>query len=97
MLLAMLLCSAAASAQELRDRNYRLIGRIERDGTVRNEQYMMIGRFRPDGTIVDRTYMMVGKIGTDGVVRDRNYMMIGQGKAVPQCCHYQDDAWQHLF
>ena len=79
------LCSTPlASGQDLRDRNYATVGRIDSDGTVRDRNYATVGHINSDGTVRDRNYATVGHIDNDGTVRDRNYATMGYAKGVPQ-------------
>ena len=37
-----------------------MIGKVEKDGTVKNQNYMFIGKVKSDGTIVDQSYKNIG-------------------------------------
>ena len=37
-----------------------MIGKVEKDGTVKNQNYMFMGKVKSDGTIVDQSYKMIG-------------------------------------
>ena len=60
MLLAM--GTSSAVAQNLRDANYNIVGKIAANGTVRNSNYDPIGYFNSDGTIANATSKTVGKL-----------------------------------
>lgn len=58
--LALLCCSSSLPAQDVKDANYRMIGRVESDGTVKNSNYSTIGHIKSDGTIQDGNYRTIG-------------------------------------
>ncbi|MBR5639971.1 MAG: hypothetical protein IKW83_09435 [Muribaculaceae bacterium] len=60
MLLAM--GTSKAVAQDLRDANYNIVGKIAANGTVRNINYDPIGYFNADGTITNGKGKTVGRI-----------------------------------
>lgn len=60
MLLAM--GTSSAVAQNLRDANYNIVGKIAANGTVRNSNYDPIGYFNNDGTIANAKSKTVGRI-----------------------------------
>jgi hypothetical protein len=60
MLLAM--GTGSAVAQNLRDANYNIVGKIAANGTVRNSNYDPIGYFNTDGTIANGKGKTVGRI-----------------------------------
>ncbi|MBO4722663.1 MAG: hypothetical protein J5629_07000 [Muribaculaceae bacterium] len=60
MLLAM--GTGSAMAQDLRDANYNIVGKIAANGTVRNINYDPIGYFNNDGTITNGKGKTVGRI-----------------------------------
>lgn len=60
MLLAM--GTSSAVAQNLRDANYNIVGKIAANGTVRNSNYDPIGYFNSDGTIANAKSKTVGRI-----------------------------------
>lgn len=60
MLLAM--GTTSAVAQNLRDANYNIVGKIAANGTVRNSNYDPIGYFNSDGTIANAKSKTVGRI-----------------------------------
>ena len=60
MLLAM--GTSSAVAQNLRDTNYNIVGKIAANGTVRNSNYDPIGYFNSDGTIANAKSKTVGRI-----------------------------------
>ena len=60
MLLAM--GTSSAVAQQLRDANYNIVGKIAANGTVRNSNYDPIGYFNNDGTIANAKSKIVGRI-----------------------------------
>lgn len=60
MLLAM--GTSNAVAQNLRDANYNIVGKIAANGTVRNSNYDPIGYFNNDGTIANGKGKTVGRI-----------------------------------
>lgn len=60
MLLAM--GTSSAVAQNLRDANYNIVGKIAANGTVRNSNYDPIGYFNNDGTIANGKGKTVGRI-----------------------------------
>ena len=60
MLLAM--GTGRAMAQDLRDANYNIVGKIAANGTVRNINYDPIGYFNNDGTITNGKGKTVGRI-----------------------------------
>ena len=71
----------ALQAQELRDRQNVLVGRVEANGTVRDRLNVMVGRFCADGSIRDRRGMLVGYIEHDGTIRNQMRMLLGRVEA----------------
>ena len=56
--------TGSAVAQNLRDANYNIVGKIAANGTVRNSNYDPIGYFNADGTIANGKGKTVGRIDT---------------------------------
>ena len=54
--------TSSAVAQNLRDANYNIVGKIAANGTVRNSNYDPIGYFNTDGTIANGKGKTVGRI-----------------------------------
>ena len=54
--------TSSAVAQQLRDANYNIVGKIAANGTVRNSNYDPIGYFNNDGTIANAKSKIVGRI-----------------------------------
>lgn len=54
--------TGSAVAQNLRDANYNIVGKIAANGTVRNSNYDPIGYFNNDGTIANAKGKTVGRI-----------------------------------
>jgi len=93
MALVMCLAAPSASAQVLRDANYKSIGRIAGNGIVRDARAKSVGSFDSDGSVRDRSGNKVGQIkrleifdasgerigyiNTDGTVRDGQSQVIG--------------------
>ena len=71
----------ALQAQELRNRQNVLVGRVEANGTVRDRLNVMVGRFCADGSIRDRRGMLVGYIEHDGTIRNQMRMLLGRVEA----------------
>ena len=80
--LTLLFCSSSLLAQDVKDANYRMIGRVESDGTVKNSNYSTIGHIKQDGTVQDGNYSTIGHIKSDGTIQDGNYHTIGYAKDV---------------
>jgi hypothetical protein len=82
LLIALLLGILTASAQDVRDSNYRTLGHVTSDGTVQDANYRTVGHIKSDGTVQDSNYRTVGHIKSDGTVQDSNYSTIGHAKGV---------------
>lgn len=75
MLLAM--GTGSALAQQLRDANYNIVGKIAANGTVRNNNYDPIGYFNNDGTIANGKGKTVGRIDAKMQIYNKEGERIG--------------------
>lgn len=75
MLLAM--STGSAVAQQLRDANYNIVGKIAANGTVRNSNYDPIGYFNTDGTIANAKSKTVGRIDAKMQIFNKEGVRIG--------------------
>ena len=73
--------SASAQTIDIKDSNYRIVGRIDGD-VIKDGNYNIIGRI--DGNVIkDRNYNIIARI--DGnVIKDRNYNIIGRINGTPR-------------
>lgn len=60
-----------------------MVGKIEKDGTVRECMNMLVGKVKSDGEVVDKNNMQTGRVKSDGTVVNRHNMTIGYAKNVP--------------
>ena len=58
------------------------VGKVERDGTVRDRSNSYIGKIESDGTVRDRSNSYLGKIENDGTVRDKSNRSIGKADGI---------------
>ena len=69
--------TSSAVAQNLRDANYNIVGKIAANGTVRNSNYDPIGYFNNDGTIANAKGKTVGRIDAKMQIFDKDGVRIG--------------------
>lgn len=80
MALAVLVVASLATsvqAQNLRDANYKQLGKISANGTVRNAQFITVGYFNTDGSISDKNRNKVGRVSSDMQVYDAQGKRVG--------------------
>jgi hypothetical protein len=53
------------------------LGKIFKDGTIRDMNNMRVGTIEKDGTIRDKNNMRLGTVSSDGTIRDNNNMRLG--------------------
>ena len=69
--------TSSAVAQNLRDANYNIVGKIAANGTVRNSNYDPIGYFNNDGTIANAKGKTVGRIDAQMQIFNKDGERIG--------------------
>ena len=69
--------TGSAMAQQLRDANYNIVGKIAANGTVRNGNYDPIGYFNNDGTIANAKSKTVGRIDAKMQIFNKDGERIG--------------------
>lgn len=69
--------TGSAVAQQLRDANYNIVGKIAANGTVRNSNYDPIGYFNTDGTIANAKSKTVGRIDAKMQIFNKEGVRIG--------------------
>ncbi len=69
--------SGSTMAQQLRDANYNIVGKIAANGTVRNGNYDPIGYFNNDGTIANAKSKTVGRIDAKMQIFNKDGERIG--------------------
>ena len=69
--------TGSAVAQNLRDANYNIVGKIAANGTVRNSNYDPIGYFNTDGTIANAKGKTVGRIDAKMQILNKDGVRIG--------------------
>ena len=82
LLLMIVGASTMSMAQEMRNGSNAYVGKIERDGTIRDRSNAYVGKIESDGSVRNRSNAYVGKVERDGTVRDKSNRSIGKADGI---------------